>query len=95
MQSRHPHDALATATAGDSDLAIESELNLLRDVFRMLPAGVTSLFAALTSRRGCSGQARARPATNFPPYFASTGSGGTLSFGAPACMVISVIDVRS
>jgi hypothetical protein len=29
------------------------------------------------------------------PYFASTGSGGTLSFGAPACMVISVIEVMS
>jgi hypothetical protein len=29
------------------------------------------------------------------PYFASTGSGGTLSLGAPACMVISVIDVMS
>ncbi len=28
-------------------------------------------------------------------YFASTGSGGTLSFGAPACMVISVIETRS
>jgi hypothetical protein len=28
-------------------------------------------------------------------YFASTGSGGTLSFGAPACMVINVIDVTS
>jgi hypothetical protein len=28
-------------------------------------------------------------------YFASTGSGGTLSFGALACMVISVIDVMS
>jgi cyclic di-GMP phosphodiesterase Gmr len=28
-------------------------------------------------------------------YFDSTGSGGTLSFGAPACMVISVIETRS
>ena len=28
-------------------------------------------------------------------YFASTGSGGTLSFGAPAYMVISVIEVMS
>jgi hypothetical protein len=28
-------------------------------------------------------------------YFASIGSGGTLSLGAPACMVISVIDVIS
>ena len=30
-----------------------------------------------------------------PAYFASTGSGGTLSFGASACMVISVIETRS
>ena len=29
------------------------------------------------------------------PYFASTGSGGTLSLGAAACMVISVIETRS
>jgi hypothetical protein len=28
-------------------------------------------------------------------YLSSTGSGGTLSFGAPACMVISVIETRS
>ena len=28
-------------------------------------------------------------------YFDNTGSGGTLSFGASACMVISVIDVIS
>jgi hypothetical protein len=29
------------------------------------------------------------------PYFASTGSGGTLSLGALACMVISFIETRS
>jgi hypothetical protein len=28
-------------------------------------------------------------------YFDNTGSGGTLSFGASACMVISVIETRS
>jgi hypothetical protein len=28
-------------------------------------------------------------------YFDSAGSGGTLSFGASACMVISVIETRS
>ena len=37
----------------------------------------------------------AHPTIFRPPYFASTGSGGTLSFGAPACMVISVIEVMS
>jgi hypothetical protein len=33
--------------------------------------------------------------TKVETYFASSGSGGTLSFGGPACMVISVIDVMS
>src|ERR1700677_4723439 len=41
MQSRYPNNALAAATADDGDLAAEVELNLLRDIFRMLPAGVT------------------------------------------------------
>jgi hypothetical protein len=38
-----------------------------------------------------------RSASLFPErlYFDNTGSGGTLSFGAPACMVISVIETRS
>jgi hypothetical protein len=29
------------------------------------------------------------------PYLVSIGSGFTLSFGGPACMVISVIETRS
>ena len=37
----------------------------------------------------------AHPTIPRQSYFASTGSGGTLSFGAPACMVISVIEVMS
>lgn len=41
MQSRNPHDLLIAATDGENGLAAESELGILRDVFRMLPAGVT------------------------------------------------------
>jgi hypothetical protein len=53
------------------------------------------------SRVAPSGRASRDPATtpglraSFGIYFANTGSGGTLSLGAPACMVISVIDVMS
>ena len=39
MQSRYPHDLQATAM--DGDLAVDTELSILRDVFRMLPTGVT------------------------------------------------------
>jgi diguanylate cyclase (GGDEF)-like protein len=41
MQSRHQHDLQTAATQGDHDLTADSELRILRDVFRMLPAGVT------------------------------------------------------
>ena len=39
MQSRYPHDLQATAIDGDH--AVDTELSILRDVFRMLPTGVT------------------------------------------------------
>ena len=41
MQSRDQHDPASAANEGSSALAAEAELNILRDVFRMLPAGVT------------------------------------------------------
>jgi c-di-GMP phosphodiesterase Gmr len=41
MHSRHQHDPQTAATPGDHDLGADSELRMLRDVFRMLPAGVT------------------------------------------------------
>ena len=41
MQTLHPYDLQATATQGDHVLAVDTELNILRDVFRMLPTGVT------------------------------------------------------
>ena len=41
MQSLTPHDLEPAATPGEGEFAAESELSLLRDVFRMLPAGVT------------------------------------------------------
>jgi cyclic di-GMP phosphodiesterase Gmr len=41
MQSRDDHDPRTAATAGDGVLAVDTELSILRDVFRMLPAGVT------------------------------------------------------
>src|ERR1700682_1486815 len=41
MQSRTKHDPRSTATQGDIGLAEDSELSILRDVFRMLPTGVT------------------------------------------------------
>jgi diguanylate cyclase (GGDEF)-like protein len=41
MQSRTKHDLQTTATQCDIGLAVDSELNILRDVFRMLPTGVT------------------------------------------------------
>jgi c-di-GMP phosphodiesterase Gmr len=40
MQSQIRQD-LYTATPGDSQTAVDSELNILRDVFRMLPTGIT------------------------------------------------------
>src|SRR5450432_800944 len=39
MQSRHNHD-LQEATS-EGELALDSELGILRDVFRLLPSGVT------------------------------------------------------
>ena len=41
MQSRHVHDLRPAATEVDPEFAIDSELSLLKDVFRMLPSGVT------------------------------------------------------
>ena len=41
MQSRYRHDPQTAATEGDHSLAADSELGILRDVFRMLPTGVT------------------------------------------------------
>src|SRR4030088_774452 len=41
MQSRSSHNSPTSAPQGDDDRAAETELNILRDVFRMLPAGVT------------------------------------------------------
>jgi c-di-GMP phosphodiesterase Gmr len=41
MQSRHQHDLRNVATQDVHDLPADSELHILRDVFRMLPAGVT------------------------------------------------------
>src|ERR1700716_2964858 len=41
MQSRTQHDPRTAATEADRALALDSELSILRDVFRMLPAGVT------------------------------------------------------
>jgi c-di-GMP phosphodiesterase Gmr len=41
MQSRPQHDPRAAATQGDTERALDSELSMLRDVFRMLPTGVT------------------------------------------------------
>ncbi len=41
MQSRYPNELRAVATRSDGLLADDTELGILRDVFRMLPAGVT------------------------------------------------------
>ncbi|MDP1881243.1 MAG: diguanylate cyclase, partial [Bradyrhizobium sp.] len=41
MQSRTQHDPRIAATEGESELALANELRILRDVFRMLPTGVT------------------------------------------------------
>ncbi len=41
MQSRTQHDLRIAATEGDSEFALATELKILRDVFRMLPNGVT------------------------------------------------------
>jgi cyclic di-GMP phosphodiesterase Gmr len=41
MQSLIPHDPQPAATLGEGEFAVESELSILRDVFRMLPTGVT------------------------------------------------------
>jgi c-di-GMP phosphodiesterase Gmr len=41
MQSRHQQDLRSAATEGGSELAADTELSILRDVFRMLPSGVT------------------------------------------------------
>src|SRR5258708_27977674 len=40
MQSRSHLDLYAAATEGET-LAVETELSILRDIFRILPAGVT------------------------------------------------------
>jgi c-di-GMP phosphodiesterase Gmr len=41
MHSRTSHDLQTVATQGDSERAEDAELTILRDVFRLLPAGVT------------------------------------------------------
>ena len=41
MQSRAPQELKAAAAEGDSKLAADAELGLLRDILRMLPTGVT------------------------------------------------------
>ncbi len=41
MQSRTQHDLRIAATDGDGEFALANELRILRDVFRMLPTGVT------------------------------------------------------
>jgi c-di-GMP phosphodiesterase Gmr len=41
MQSRTEHDVRIAATEGDGEPALVTELKILRDVFRMLPTGVT------------------------------------------------------
>ncbi len=41
MQSRTQYDRRTAATESDGELALATELSILRDVFRMLPAGVT------------------------------------------------------
>jgi diguanylate cyclase (GGDEF)-like protein len=41
MQSRTQHELRIAATEGDSEYALATELRILRDVFRMLPTGVT------------------------------------------------------
>src|SRR6202011_4131857 len=41
MYSRYQHDLQTAATEGDNHLAVDSELSILKDVFRMLPTGVT------------------------------------------------------
>jgi c-di-GMP phosphodiesterase Gmr len=41
MQSPAKYDLQTAATAADGALAVDTELSILRGVFRMLPAGVT------------------------------------------------------
>jgi c-di-GMP phosphodiesterase Gmr len=41
MHSRANHAFEAAATDGNSELSVDTELRILRDVFRMLPSGVT------------------------------------------------------
>jgi hypothetical protein len=56
-----------------------------------LDPGIHLLHETLAKKMDC----RVKPGNDGRSYFSSTGSGGTLSLGAPACMVISVIDVMS
>jgi diguanylate cyclase (GGDEF)-like protein len=41
MQNRTKHDMQTAATAGEDELVEENEFGILKDVFRMLPSGVT------------------------------------------------------
>ena len=41
MQSRAKHDPQAAATEAGGGFAVDTELSVLRDVFRSLPGGVT------------------------------------------------------
>ena len=41
MHSPNKHDFQAAATQAGDESIFESELSILRDVFRLLPAGVT------------------------------------------------------
>src|SRR6202035_862805 len=41
MHAPSQHDPDSAAAEDDTGLAVETELSILRDIFRMLPAGVT------------------------------------------------------
>jgi cyclic di-GMP phosphodiesterase Gmr len=41
MQSRSTYDLQIGATPGERERVAETELNILKDVLRMLPAGIT------------------------------------------------------
>ena len=57
-----------------------------------LDPGIHPFIRKFREEDGWPGQS---PAMTSSRYFDNTGSGGTLSFGASACMVISAIETRS
>jgi cyclic di-GMP phosphodiesterase Gmr len=72
MHSHHSHN-LQAATERDDEFAVDSELSFLRDVFRMLPAGVTVqdpqghfllMNDAAAAQFGIAGAGPAAPASN-------------------------------